>query len=69
MGTKRSLSPEIYQSDYPAKYLDTTLVRQMFFFEKDINNPNNLKINRLDHPILLDYFLEDWEKWRKEKKG
>lgn len=69
MGTKRSLAPQIYESDYPAKYLDSTLVRKMFFFEKDIANPKNLEINRLDHPVLLDYFLEDWEKWRKEKKG
>lgn len=69
MASKRDLEPQKYTSDYPVKYLDTTLVRNMFFFEKDIKNPNNLEINYLDNPVLLKYFLEDWEKWRKEKKG
>jgi len=41
----------------------------MFYFEQDIANPGNLAINRLDQPALLGYFLEDWEKWRKDKKN
>ena len=48
-------------------YLDDKVVDKMFYFEKDIANPNNLSANKLDQPILLEYFLEDWEKWRREK--
>ena len=22
------------------------------------------KINTIDHPVVLDYFLEDWYKWK-----
>ncbi|MEM9921048.1 MAG: polyamine aminopropyltransferase [Bacteroidota bacterium] len=50
------------------RYLDSTIVSQMFYFGKDIANPGNLEINQLDRPALLSYFLTDWEKWRQEKK-
>lgn len=64
-----AIKPENFQSNLPLKYLDTENVRKMFYFEKDIDHPGDIKVNRLDHPVLLDYFLEDWEKWSKDKKS
>jgi spermidine synthase len=55
--------------DVPAKFLDSTLLKKMFFFEQDIVNPGDIVPNRMDQPELLDYFLEDWEQWRKKAKN
>lgn len=55
-----------YRINVPTQYLDSTLVKNMFYFEQDINNPQNLRPNRMDSPELLTYFLEDWAKWRKK---
>ena len=52
----------------PTKYLERETLDELFHFPKDVANPGGLIPNRLDAPTLLDYFLEDWEKWRREKK-
>jgi spermidine synthase len=51
----------------PTKYLDSTIVQRMQYFEQDLRNPSNLQPNTLDKPALLDYYLEDWSNWSREK--
>lgn len=68
LASSHSIKPQHFQTDLPCRFLDSTVVEKMFYFEQDIANPGNLSINRLDQPALLTYFLEDWEKWRKDKK-
>lgn len=63
------MQPTDFQSTVPLKYLEPQTVQQAFYFEKDITKPENIDPNYLDQPVLLDYFLEDWAKWRKEKEG
>jgi spermidine synthase len=62
------LNPKEITLTKECRYLDSTILEKMFYFEQDIDHPQNIKINRLDQPVLLDYFLEDFEKWRKDKK-
>ena len=69
MASNQALQPQKYNLNIPTQYLEPATVEKMFYFEKDLQNPNNLKINKLDQPFLLDYFLEDWEQWRKEQKN
>lgn len=61
------LSPEKYEQKLPSKYMDSLIVKKMFYFENDINKPTDIEINKLDSPELLDYYLKEWELWRKEK--
>ncbi len=63
------LEPANFEPQFQYKFLESTTVRNMFHFEKDIMNPGGILPNQLDQPTILDYFLEDWEKWRKEKKS
>ena len=56
-----------FSSDLPLKYLNKQTVANMFEFPPDMGHPGKLKINRLDQPALLDYYLKDWAKWSKEK--
>jgi len=58
-----------FNSNLATKYLTPEVVEKMVYFPKDIANPTGLKINQLDQPNLLHYFLEDWERFRKEKKN
>ncbi|MEO1514551.1 MAG: polyamine aminopropyltransferase [Bacteroidota bacterium] len=62
------LTPKRLTNDKPYRYLDSTIVEQMFYFEKDIAKPADMRPNYMDRPELLSYFLNDWEQWRKEKK-
>lgn len=62
-----ALTPSVFKAEVPCRYLDSALVKRMFAFEKDIDNPGNIQPNSIDSAELLYYFLEDWEKWRKEK--
>ena len=47
--------------------MDSLIVEKMFYFESDIEEPEGIRINKIDSPDLLDYYLKDWEIWRKEK--
>lgn len=69
LAANHTITPQEFSTTLPLKYLTEENVKRMFYFEPDITNPGNLEINRLDHPVLLQYFLEDWERWRKDKKN
>ncbi|WP_231915297.1 polyamine aminopropyltransferase [Lewinella sp. 4G2] len=56
-----------YREDVDTKFLDPQLVSTFSYFPKDIRNPGNIRPNRLDKPVLLDYFLEEWSSWQREK--
>ncbi len=68
MASKNPLNVKNLQPPEHCRFLDPSVIPQLFSFQKDIRNPGNLRPNKLDRPSLLAYFLEDWEKFRKEKK-
>ena len=45
------------------KYLNPYQIEQAFIFPKDITIADT-KQNTLDNPIILNYFLDEWEKWK-----
>jgi len=45
------------------KYLDKNATTQLFELPKDIAIVDT-KINSLDNPVILNYFLNDWKKWK-----
>ncbi|GJM33261.1 MAG: polyamine aminopropyltransferase [Saprospiraceae bacterium] len=55
------------QLRYPTKFLENGMLNQLFYFTKDIENPGGLSPNRLDQLPLLQYYLEDWAQWSREK--
>ena len=63
-------APTDYEIPYSTRYLAPALLPQMFYFAPDISEPIGTEPNRLDQPALLQYFLEDWERWRvKQQTG
>ncbi|MFK7806229.1 MAG: hypothetical protein AB8F74_00380, partial [Saprospiraceae bacterium] len=61
------VDPTKYKEEVATKYLDASIVPQLFLFEKDVAKPEDIEANRLDQPVLLHYFLEDWERLRRER--
>ena len=60
-------APLAYRTDVPTRFLEPALLPTMTYFPQDITDPGDLRPNRLDKPILLDYFLEEWSDWQREK--
>ena len=46
-------------------YLTNRQLDASFNFPKDISIANT-KVNTLDNPVILKYFLEDWNKWKSD---
>ena len=68
LASNQTIETQAAQLEVPARLLDSTFMQKMFYFEQDIENPGNILPNKMDQPELLNYFLEDWEKWRKKSK-
>lgn len=45
------------------KYLNPNEIEQAFVFPLDITIAET-KLNTLDNPVILNYFLDDWAKWK-----
>ena len=56
-----------YRADIATQFLDTEMLPGLTYFPRDVANPGTLRPNRLDKPVLLDYFLEEWSSWQREK--
>lgn len=50
------------------KYLTPGQLKQAFVLPHDISIART-KINSLDSPIILNYYLDDWEKWKQDLTG
>jgi len=69
MASMQPLPVDKITLEVPCRFLEKGMVEKMFYFEQDIAKPDGIKVNYLDRPSLLEYFLEDWEIWRKERKS
>jgi len=56
-----------FHPSIPTRFLDQEMLSHMFYFPKDTRVPNILT-NFLDQPILLEYYLEHWNRLNHESK-
>lgn len=56
-----------FKEDIEYAYLEDALFDHMFYFTKDIRSYEG-GVNRLDSPILLDYYLDHWKSLQGEKR-
>lgn len=61
--------PATLRADLDYRFLENEGLGPMFYFPEDISRKPDETIlpNRLDKPVLLDYFLEEWSDWQREK--
>jgi len=57
------------RTDVDRRFLEPEALPTMFYFPPDLRQPaDDLPLpNRLDRPVLLDYFLSEWSDWQREK--
>jgi len=63
-------SPEFtnsLRSDIDMRFLENENLEHLFYFAKDIR-AHDIDINKLDKPILLDYYLDHWKSLQGEKR-
>lgn len=48
-----------------AKFLNNKTIKNSFNFPADIGKISNVKINQIDKPILLKYYLEGWKNYNR----
>ena len=58
------------RTDVPRRFLEPAAVPGLFYFPPDLRPRAGEEIlpNRLDRPVLLDYFLAEWADWQREKQ-
>jgi spermidine synthase len=69
MAANYPLSTDNLRLPTPTRYLDSVVLSRIFYFDKDLRRPENLRVNELDQPALLDYYLKDWSKWSREQSN
>jgi spermidine synthase len=65
-GTTNEVNTKALPDDL--KYLNANQVEQAFIFPDDITIAET-KQNTLDNPIILNYFLDEWAKWKVDFEG
>jgi spermidine synthase len=63
LGSGAKLKIAVPKLPIATRYLTTEIISQMLYFPKDLQ-AKNAKINELDKPIILDYYLSGWQYYR-----
>ncbi|MBN2430406.1 MAG: polyamine aminopropyltransferase [Acidobacteria bacterium] len=54
----RQLAPRV-----PTRYLTADVLPAMFAFGRDVAPPADMGVNRLDHPLLYQYYRQGWQQY------
>jgi len=68
MGTKDTVAIDESKTLPSLKYLTYDAMQHLFQMPKDVTIAAT-KINSLDHPVILNYFLTDWQIWKQDLQG
>jgi predicted membrane-bound spermidine synthase len=56
------------QSDLELKFLEDESLEHIFYFPPDVENEKErVESNRLDKPIIMEYYLKHWRSLNAEK--
>ena len=64
IAASRPLDPSSYRLPVEGRFITKASVPGLFEFPPDLAQPPGTEANRLDRPVLLDYFLEGFERWK-----
>ncbi len=63
MAARQSIRPETLAPHVPTRFLAAGVLKAMFSFGKDVQPSDKLNINRLDRPVLYDYYRKGWNRF------
>ncbi|MDQ6976152.1 MAG: polyamine aminopropyltransferase [Mariprofundaceae bacterium] len=61
VASNQRLNPAKPDIQVPTRFLDKNNFSTLFVFDKDLRSKHDVKINMLDQPILLQYYLKGWK--------
>lgn len=56
------------QTEISYKFLENEMYDHIFYFPKDIRPTEKPKVNYLDRPVILEYYLDHWQSLQGQKK-
>jgi len=62
MASKIKLNPEAVRITVPTRYLEDSIVENLFVFAKDLIDKTP-QFSTLDRPMVLSYYLKGWKYW------
>lgn len=62
---KREITPMQLKLTVPTRFLNQETLYAMFTFGRDMQSGKDIKINRIDHPVLYNYYKQGWSKFNK----
>ena len=63
MAAPRPIRPENLSVAVPARFLNTASLKAMFVFSQDIQPEREVRVNRLDQPVLFEYYKRGWARF------
>ncbi|MFH1982442.1 MAG: polyamine aminopropyltransferase [Pseudomonadota bacterium] len=63
LAAKHPLNPQTAKVSVPTRFLTTETLGAMFSFGKDLMSAGAVEINRLDQPVLYQYYLQGWRRF------
>ncbi len=63
LASKRQIVPADLSPSVPTRFLNPETLQAMFAFGNDMQPVADLHINRLEHPVLFEYYQSGWEKF------
>ena len=63
LASRRVVNPERLDVSVPSRFLTGATLRSMFSFAKDMQPAGAVRANRLDQPILYEYYKSGWNRF------
>ena len=63
MASRRTLNPHRLGVSVPSRFLNSETLRAMFSFGKDVQPAEEVRVNRLDQPMLYEYYKKGWNRF------
>ena len=57
------LRPENLSVAVPTRFLNTATLKTMFVFSRDMQPDRDVRVNRLDQPVLFEYYKRGWARF------
>lgn len=63
MAARHPIDPKRLTVSVPTRFLNTQHMQAMFSFGKDTRPPDSIEINRLEYPVLDEYYKRGWKRF------
>ena len=63
LASKREIDPKQLSPSVPTRFLNSETLQAMFSFSRDMESGEDIRTNRIDRPILYEYYKRGWNQF------